>query len=233
MIAGRYLSIGSLAVMSVLGAGFAAWSGFTGPEVAGAQLEAASANTAATSFVEITDSTESVIGTVEVITTEDMNTSDPPDRIRLIRTGRVTGVDQDYSYRLTLTQIGNACWTTVEGPARLPAIQCEALRVRAEPLMHALTGSDVTDRDGIYSLSSASCERFISPLVGAPVGMCSFEATIGGSFLSWQRLSFITSVRGESVIVVQNTRLSHFGDVSPITTPPGPPTATVKPAAAA
>jgi hypothetical protein len=231
MIGGRYLSIASVAAMSVLGAGFAAWSGLTGPEVAGVQLEAASANTAATSFVEKTDSTESVIGTVEVVTTEDTNISDPPDRIRLVRTGRVTGVDQDYSYRLTLTQVRNACWTTVEGPARLAPIQCEALRVRAEPLTNVATGSDVTYRDGIYSLSSVSCERLIDPLVGAPVGMCSFEAEISGSFLSWQRLSFITSVKGASVIVVQSTRLSHFGDVPPIATPTGPPTATV-PAAA-
>ncbi len=225
MTAGRYLSIGSVVAVGVLGAAFAAWSGLTGPTIAGVQLTAASENTAASSFMATVDATESVIGTDEVITVLDMNVREVPDRATVVREGEVTGVAQDRSYRLTLTQVGDSCWTTVEPPGTKP-LECEMSRVHVMSLPAADTTSGVTVEDGTYSLDPVACRRFISAEVSDSIGMCSVGFRISGSYISWERISFYEAISGANIQVVETIRFSHYGDVPEITTPAGPPTAT-------
>ena len=222
---GRYLSVGSVVAVGVLGAGFAAWSGLTGPVVAGVQLAAASENTAASSFMATVEATESVIGTDEVITVVDMNVRQVPDRATVVRNGEVTGVAQDRSYRLTLTQVRDSCWTTVEPPGMEP-LECGMSRVHVMDLPGADTTSGVTVEDGTYSLSPVACRRFITADVSDPIGMCSVQFRISGSYISWERISFYEAISGANIQVVETIRFSNYGDVPAITTPAGPPTAT-------
>jgi hypothetical protein len=79
MIGGRYLSIASVVAVTALGAGFCVWSGLTGPQIAGVQVEAASVNTGATSFVTDIEATQSVVESPEVIRSLTVTVWQPPD----------------------------------------------------------------------------------------------------------------------------------------------------------
>jgi hypothetical protein len=228
MTAGRLTSIASVLAVGVLGAGFAAWSGLTGPQVAGVQLRSAAQNSAASSFVAIVDATESVTGTDEVITTQDTTVREAPDRATQIRSGEVTGIDNDYSFRLTLTQVGNSCWTTERPPGEHP-LECQMSRIRPMPPPLADTETGVTVEAGTYSLSPAASESIITSQISGPVGMSSIQYRISGSYLSWERVSFNVSVSGADLEILETLRFSHYGDVPPIATPPGRPTATAPP----
>jgi hypothetical protein len=224
MIGGRYLSIASVLSVAALGAGFGAWSGLTGPQVAGAQLEAASVNTAGTSFVAVVDVTQSVVGTIEVIRSHDVNVWQPPGRASQIETVAVTGADHDVSYSRTITRVGDSCWTTVEGPASLKPLLCTKVNVR--PMTSAETASGVTDVDGTYALDAAASQKFVSAGTSGTVGMCAVEARLSGSFITWQQISFTVALTSATVEVLETARFSHVGHAPPIATPSGPPTAT-------
>ena len=91
------------------------------------------------------------------------------------------------------------------------------------------TTSGVTEDAGTFSLSPAASERIISSEISDPVGMCSIQYRISGSYLSWERVSFNVSAPGADLQILETIRFSHYGDVPAIATPLGPPTATAPP----
>ena len=229
MIAGRRMSLASVAILAALGTGFASWSGFTSPEIAGVQLQIASENlAAASSFTSIIDETESVFGSSEVIIIHEMVHHRAPDRLSVVDTVHYTGAGvTHYSFTRTLTQIGDSCWTTIAGPTRpgnLKPLGCSASTLRHVSLSSAETQS-VTEHNGTYYLSSTVAEKYLSQYVPYPIGMVKIEARIEGEYISWQRISFELAASNATIDVVETTKFSDYGTTPPIPTPPGPMTA--------
>jgi hypothetical protein len=227
MVAGRLLSITTVLVLGVLGAGFAAWSGLTNPQVAGEQLQVAELNTAAASNFTITiDEVEDVVGTSEVATIHEVVHYQAPDRQSVVENTQVAGIPDAYSYKRTRTQIGDSCWTTVSGPQGLEPLACQASELSPHPLTTAETRSSVTYSNGVYSLSAAAARKFLSRSISGPIGMATFEARLAGLYLGWQRVSFNVAQANATFQIVQISQLSDVGTTPSIATPPGPPTAT-------
>jgi hypothetical protein len=227
MIAGRLLSLSTVALVGVLGIVFAAWSGFTNPDVAGQQLEAAAQNSAAApNFTDTINESESLTGSNEAILVHEVVHYEAPDRQEAVETTRIAGIPNPYSYTRTLTQIGNSCWTTVSGPAELEPLACRT--ANSHPLRFDLADawSDVTDNDGTYSLGAAATHQFLSHILSTPFGMASFEARISGSYMNWQRIAFVTSTQDGTFQIVETAELSDIGSSPSVIRPSGPATAT-------
>jgi hypothetical protein len=228
MTSGRNLSIASLAALTSLGVGFGAWSGLTGPNVAGVQLEIAGRNlAAASSLSEVIDITESVIGTPEVVTIHETVIRNAPDRIKLAEHVHVSGAGPDYSYTRTLTQIGGSCWTTVSSSQMIQQLPCEASTVRIRTLTAAETDSGVTDSGGVYSLSQKVATEYLRRSVSSPIGMVTIQVRITGEYVTWEHVAFYETVSGGTVIVDQTTQIANIDHAPRILEPAGPPTATV------
>jgi hypothetical protein len=224
MMGARSLSVLSVAFLTLLSAGSAAWSGFTNPNVAAVQLQIARENlAAASSFTAVVDVTESVFGTSEVGTVHQVVHYQAPDREFIFETGHEDLGVRSLSYTRTLTQIGDSCWTTVSTSAVGP-FACQTSTVQVLPFSAAELSS-VTDNDGLYALSGSAAELLLKQLDPGPTGMAAFEARIAGEYISRTRVSFVFSQSNAAIGVVQTTQFSDFGSSPPIVVPPGPPTA--------
>lgn len=227
MISGRNTSVASLALLACLGVGFGAWSGLTGPNVAGMQLQVAGDNVAAASSLsEASDITESVIGTPEVVTLHETRVRNAPDRVAFVETVHISGAGPAYSYTRTLTQIGDSCWTTIASARKVEPLPCEASTLRIRPLTAAETASGVTSSDGTYSLSQHVAVEYLETSVSFPIGMVTFQFRITGDYVTWEHVGFDEALDGATVIVDQTTRFADFDRAPRILEPAGPPTAT-------
>jgi hypothetical protein len=230
MVPGRSLSIGSLALLTALAASFGAWSATSGPVVAEVQLRVAAENlAAATSYVEVADQTESVIGTAEQEQLHEVVDYQAPNRDSVTLTARVnTSAGQTVSTQ-TLTQVGPSCWTHSTG-ASGASLGC-SLQGRQRSLVTLKdfeNSSGVTDHAGTYVLSPQESARVISAGSSSSitVGMATVELRISGDSISWERLSFDAGLSGASVLIEEVITFSDVGRAPAVVAPAGPPTAT-------
>jgi hypothetical protein len=229
MLPGRFLSIGSLTVLTVLAASFGAWSATSAPPVAELQLRVAAENlAAASSFVEVADETESVIGTDEQEQLHEVVDFQAPNRETFALTARaITSTGQRVSTE-TLTQIGSLCWAHSTGGsgASLPCRLGD--RQRSLDVLKDLENSTgVQNRGGTYVLSPHQSARVISAGDAGrlAVGMAAVEVRITGDTISWERVSFDAGVNNGSILIDEVIQLKDVGSAPRVVTPPGRPTA--------
>jgi hypothetical protein len=230
MIAGRNLSLGSVAVLACLSASFGAWSAVTGPAVAEVQLSDAAQNlSAATSFVEVADETEAVIGTADQEQVRLVADSEGADRLSVNETVRVTTAARDTYFVRTLTQVGSSCWAHSTGGR--PLLPCgDAAQQRFHEALRKLQlSSGVTDSGGTYFLNPQDSTAEIQTLSSGQlsIGMPSVEVRIAGDTISWERVSFLAGVTGGSVLIDDVITFTDVDHGPAVVAPPGPPTATI------
>jgi len=230
VIAGRNLSLGSVAALAALSASFGAWSAASGPAVADVQLSDAAQNlAAATSFVEVADQTEGVIGTAVQEHIHEVVDYQAPDRQSVTLTVRLTTAVRRTNSVRTLTQIGSSCWTHSTGSPGSP-LPCsdQARRHFLEALLKLESSSGVTDVGGTYFLSPQDSSHEIQALSAGQfnIGMASAEVRISGDTISWERLSFDAGVTGGSILIDDVISFSDVDHGPPVVQPAGQPTST-------
>ncbi len=230
MIAGRTLSLGSVAVLACLSASFGAWSAVTGPAVAEVQLSDAAKNlAAATSFIEVASETEAVIGTADQEQIRQVVDYEGPDRLSVTQTIRLTTAVRDTSFVRTLTQIGSSCWAhSTGGQPLLPCGDAAQHRFN-EALQRLELSSGVTEDGGTYVLSPrySAAEIQILSQGQLSIGMPSVEVRISGDTISWERLSFDAGVTGGSILIDDAITFTDVDHGPAVVEPAGPPTATI------
>jgi hypothetical protein len=230
VIAGRSLSLGSVALLAALSASFGAWSAESGPAVADVQLSDAAQNlAAATSLVEVADETEGVIGTAAQAQIHEVVDYQAPDRQSVTLTIRATTPVRDtYSVR-TLIQIGPSCWTHATGTQESP-LPCsrQAQQQFFDALQKLESSSGVTEVGGTYFLSPKDSRTEIQGLSPGElsVGMASVEVHISGETISSIRLSFNAGVKGSTILVDDAITFMDIDQGPAVVEPAGPPTAT-------
>ncbi len=223
MVGGRALSLGSVAVLAALSIGFGAWSAATNPNVAAEQLHQAAANLfAASSFVTVVDTSESVVGTSEVIQITRTIDYEAPNRQHERATVAVAG---RVSVQ-TFTQVGSSCWSYVTGRVAEP-LACLRNAFASSPLF--ATASDVTDQGGTYLLSRQDADTLITTAVSGQqlsIGMAMVAVRISGAFISWQHATFNAGTAGANIMVNQVIRYIDVDAGPDVVVPSGPPNET-------
>lgn len=217
-------------MLAALSASFGAWSAASGPAVAQVQLSDAAQNlAAATSFVEVADQTEAVIGTADQERIHEVVDYQDPDRQSVRLTMHLTtSVRDTYSVR-TLTQIGSSCWTHSTGTLGSPFPCSGQARQRFLDALEKLeSSSGVTDNEGTYFLSPQDSWTEIQALSSGQfsIGMASVEVRISGDTVSWERLSFDAGVTGGSILIDDVISFKDVDHGPAVVAPAGPPTAT-------
>jgi hypothetical protein len=230
VIAGRNLSLGSVAVLAALSASFGAWSAASGPAVAQVQLSDAAQNlAAATSFVEVANQTEGVIGTADQDQIHEVVDYQAPDRQSVTLTIRATSSVRDSYSVQTLTQIGSSCWTHSTGTQVSP-LPCsgQAHQRFLGALQELELSRGVTDVGGTYFLSPKDSAREIQDVSSGEfsVGMTSVEVRISGDTVSSIRLSFNTGIKGGTILIDDVISFMDVDHGPAVVAPTGPPTAT-------
>ncbi|MGO9344515.1 MAG: hypothetical protein ACLP6E_18665 [Acidimicrobiales bacterium] len=230
MIAGRNLSLGSVAALAALSASFGAWSATSGPAVAEVQLSDAAQNlAAATSFVEVADLTEGVIGTADQEQIHEVVDYEAPNRVSVTQTVRVTTAVRHTSSDRTLIQIGSSCWTHLSGSPGSPLACSGKTRQRfLDVLLRLESSSGVTDVSGTYFLSRQDSTTEIQTLAAGQfsIGMPSVEVRMSGDTISWERLSFDAGVTGGSILIDDVINFMDIDHGPAVLQPAGAPTAT-------
>lgn len=230
MIAGRNLSLASVAALAALSASFGAWSAASGPAVAEVQLSDAAQNlAAATSFVEVADQTEGVIGTAVQEQIHEVVDYQAPDRQSVTMTIRLTTAVRRASAVRTLTKIGSSCWAHSTGSLGSP-LPCsgQARQHFLEALLKLQSSSGVTEIGGTYFLSPQASTNELEALSAGQfnIGMASVEVRISGDTISWERLSFDAGVTGGSILIGDVISFTDVDHGPPVAQPAGSPTAT-------
>jgi hypothetical protein len=224
MSSGRDLSLGSVALVTVLAAAVGIWSGLSGPKVADVQVHQAAANlAAASSFVVNIHQTDSEIGTDEQADFDEVVHYQAPDRQWAVQTIRS---NQSESVQ-TITQIGASCWIHSTGPSTPFTCQRTSFQSLLGSVRALERPTGVTNVAGTYAFSVKDSAAIISSESGGQAfGMPGVEVRITGAAISWEHISLDVTEKGASILIDEVVRFSQVGDGPPVVAPPGPPTET-------
>jgi hypothetical protein len=218
---------GVLGLLTALTAGFAAWSGVSGPANADVQVHAAAANVlAAPSLVIAVTSKVSILAgdSAESSTLNETIDYQSPDRLYVSASASNLGAGSSASSGTAHeTQIGASCWES--GFAAGSSCSAGDIHSFFSVVRDLEKAKGVRYDNGTYFLSGSASEALITDgLSGgpAPSGVYSVELRVQGDVISWEQLSVAkTAATVPSELIV--LRFEDVGHGPAVKRPPGPP----------